>query len=201
MKEEHIDHIVGEFKDYKGEFHKFVIVALSQNLPNKVNDVAECLVEKYQDSHVSYEIETYVEDYGIWDYIGTVVKTVSLGISICNPTDEFDEEIGIKKALSRARKNSATLYSSNKGAINTPVVKALLQQEAKYLEENPGQFIKGYNESRDKYLLNKAMMEEYETFSSFEQEVISAIDENPKFMNKIEKYLKWLWNQRKGCQL
>lgn len=196
---EHIEFITDSFTDYAGKVHHFVIAALSQNLPSRSGQLKYNLTCN-ENLSVSHEVSVYIEDYGTEDYIGTVTKIVRLGVSICNPVDTFDEKVGTLKAIARARNASPTLYSSNLGAINTGVVKALLEQEAKYLKNNPEKFIKGYIDMRDRYFTHQKMEAIKKDFSEIENQVVENLQNNPKFLDKVMQYLKWLNRQNEGCQ-
>lgn len=72
-------------------------------------------------------------------------KVLKLGYAICNPNDEFNEELGMKIAEGRARKNKEyALFATKSGYINTDTVAALLKREAEFFKQNPETYIKGY---------------------------------------------------------
>lgn len=198
---EHVEFITDSFTDYAGKVHHFVIAALSQNLPDNVRDI-EDNPSGYDDAGVTYEVGEYIEDYGTENYIGTVSKVLRLGISICNPTDTFKEEVGARKAIARAHNAKPSLYASNPGVINTGVVKALLEQEAQYLKNNPENFIPGYLEMRDRYLTRQKMETMKGGFTELENQVVESLEKDPKFLDNAMKYLEWMRRQRKGtgCQ-
>lgn len=196
---EHVEFITDSFTDYAGKVHQFVIAALSQNLPTRSglldnNPVCD------DNASVVHEVGIYVEDFGTEDYLGTVVKVVRLGVSICNPTDTFDEKVGALKAIARAREAEPVLYAANPGVINTKVVKALLEQEAEYLKHTPENFIPGYADMRDRYLTRKEMESMKDNFSDIENKVVEGLQSNPRFLDNAMKYLDWLHKQNHGCQ-
>ena len=81
------------------------------------------------------------------------LKRLRIGISIQNEADVYNPSIGKIIAEGKARKKSCgIIISSNIGMINTKVVNALLEQESEYFKENPGKYIAGYNNARDKHL-------------------------------------------------
>lgn len=83
-------------------------------------------------------------------------KVLSIGVSVCRPNDAYNKELGIKIATGKARKyRDHALYTTDKGLINGTMVKALLEQEAKYFENNPGRYLAGYNSDMKKYLAKK----------------------------------------------
>lgn len=196
---EHIEIITDSFVDYAGKTHYFVIAALSQNLPTRSGQLENNPVCE-DNTPVIHEVGVYVQDFGTEEYIGEVTKVLRLGISICNPTDEFDEKVGAFKAVARARKATPTLFAKNRGVINTKVVKALLEQEAEYLKANPESFIEGYAEMKERYLTGKKMEAMKEEFSEIEKTVVEELHRDPHFLDNAYQYLDWLNNQEKGCQ-
>lgn len=125
MKKERIEYLVDSFVDANGDERHFVVAAISEVF----TDVDE---------------PTYVTDIDGYE-IQEVVKGLKLGFAICNPTDKFDEKLGITIAVGRARKNAEyALVASEMGYINTQLVRAFLQQEAEYLKHNPEYKIAGY---------------------------------------------------------
>lgn len=195
---EHVEFITDSFVDYAGKEHHFVIAALSENLPSRSGQLED---NPISDDHtpVTHEVGVYVEGYGTEDYLGTVCKVLRLGISICNPTDEFDEKVGALKAIARSHTATPVLYAANPGVINSGVVKALLEQEARYLKDNPEMFIKGYAEMRDRYLTRQKMEAMKEGFSEVESKVVEGLQGNPHFLDNAMKYLDWWHKQKKGC--
>lgn len=125
MKKERIEYLVDSFVDVNGDERHFVVAAVS---------------EVFTDD----DEPTYVTDFDR-DDIQEVVKGLKLGFAICNPTDKFDEKLGITIAVGRARKNAEyALLASEMGYINTQLVRAFLQQEAEYFKHNPEYKIAGY---------------------------------------------------------
>ena len=196
---ERVEIITDSFTDYVDKVHHFVIVALSQTLPTYEGELETSYTRNSQ-NRVSYEVNEYVDDYGNTEYFGQVVKVLRLGISICNPTDAFNEEVGIRKAIARARNSEPVLYASNLGIINTRVVKAVLEQEAEYLKNNPENFISGYADMRDRYLTRQKMETMKNEFSELENKVVEGLQKDPKFLDNAMSYLEWEQRQQKGCQ-
>ena len=195
---EHVEVINDSFVDYAGKTHYFTIAAVSSLLPCNGKELG---MDSLEDNTVTHEVAIYVEDYGTDDYLCNVTKALRLGISMCNPTDKFDEKVGALKAIARARENEPSLLSVDPGTINTKVVRALLEQEAEYLKHNPENFIEGYADMKASYEKRKEMEAMAENFSETEKAVVAGIQENPKFLDNAFEYLGWLKNQKKGkCQ-
>ena len=140
------------FIDYKGKEHHFVICAYSKLLPRTFKEAEGIEFDADKDDRVETFAVSYADSYGCLDNYDKVVKSVSIGVSICNPEDEFNYVIGCKKAQARAKNSNATLYATKSGMINTTMVTGLLTQEAEYLKNNPDVYIKGYEESKRAYL-------------------------------------------------
>lgn len=125
MKKERIEYLVDNFVDANGDERHFVVAAVSEMFDGE-SDPA------------------YVTDLDGFD-MQDVVKGLKLGFAICNPTDKFDEKLGITIAVGRARKNAEyALLASEPGYINTKLVRAFLEQEAEYFKHNPEYKIAGY---------------------------------------------------------
>ena len=140
------------FVDYKGKEHHFVICAYSKLLPRTFKEAEGIEFDADKDDRVETFAVSYADTYGCLDNYDKVVKSVSIGVSICNPEDEFNYVVGCKKAQARAKNSNATLYATKSGMINTTMVTGLLTQEAEYLKNNPDVYIKGYEESKRDYL-------------------------------------------------
>lgn len=129
MKKEHIAYLVDSFVDANGDERHFVVAAVSEVFTD--------------DDEPSYVADLYGNE------ICEVVKGLKIGFSICNPTDTFNEEMGITIAVGRARKNAEyALVASSHGYINTKTVQAFLEQEAEYFKHNPEYLIKGYKHKK-----------------------------------------------------
>lgn len=125
MKKERIEYLVDSFVDANGDERHFVVAAVSEMFDNEGEPA-------------------YVTDLDGFD-MQDVVKGLKLGFSICNPTDEFNEKLGVTIAVGRARKNAEyALLASEPGYINTKLVRAFLEQEAEYFKHNPEYKIAGY---------------------------------------------------------
>ena len=123
-----VEFIVDSFVDYTGIERKFIMAAVS----------------------ISYGPDVYIEENG--KPIGNDQKVLSIGVSVCRPTDEFDEALGKRIAEGKATKyRDHALYAVDAGLINDKMVKALLEQEAEYFKSNPGRYLAGYDKDAQKY--------------------------------------------------
>lgn len=118
-----VEYIVDSFVDYAGKERKFVMAAVSMR-----NEY--CIDIK--------------EDEG--------TKILSIGVSVCRPSDKFNEALGKRIAEGKAIKyRDHALYAVDAGLINDKMVKALLEQEAEYFKVNPGRYLAGYDKDAQKY--------------------------------------------------
>ena len=113
------------------------------------------------------------------------------GVSICCPSDEFNKEYGEKVAYNRALNSEPIMFSA---VPFTPgMLEAIAQGRAKYVEEHPENFIKGYLEQKQKFInkINKDI-------------ITKAIPEDElKVIDKIlssKEYLEIFNNYAKMCQ-
>lgn len=145
MKKEMIETRVGEFTDFTGAKRKYVIAAVSEVIEGDTYVMSDDDIEDMVSDAMEYEeCDLYVQDQ--------VVKKLSVGFSICNAGDEFNEKIGTTIAIGKARKKPHNvIYATSLGIINTTVVNAILTQEMNHFENAPGTVITGYNDAMKKY--------------------------------------------------
>ena len=129
MRKERVETLVESFIDENDDLRYFVIAAVSVVLDK--DDEPAYLINEYDDT------------------VGEVVKGIKLGWAICNPEDKFDEALGKKIAIGRARKNSEyALFATELGFINSKMVQAFLEQEADYFKANPESHIAAYKRKK-----------------------------------------------------
>lgn len=179
---QYVEVIKDSFVDYAGRTHQFVIAAVCDSFENEHSDALMVM----QPVGTAFDVVGYVE------------KGIRLGVSICNPEDEFNEKVGTLKAIARAKNSGVAIYASDRGYVNTTLVRALLQQEAEHLKSNPDMYIAGYNDSKARFLKRKSMEELKENFSEVEKIVVDGIKKDPKFLDNVNTYLSWLKNQEQG---
>ena len=178
------------FVDYKGKEHDFVICAYSKLLPRTFKEAEGIEFDVDKDDRVETYAVSYAESYGCLDNYDTVVKSVSIGVSICNPEDEFNYVVGCKKAQARAKNSNATLYATKSGMINTTMVTGLLTQEAEYLKNNPDAYIKGYEESKRAYLEKQKKADIFTALPEQAKETINYLRNCSKQLaNNIMKFV------------
>jgi len=192
----HIQHLHDSFVDYKGKTHYLTLVAISEELPIKNCELKNPVEEYNPDNAVTYDVCEYLDNFGCLNYIGEVTKGLKIGISVCNPLDKFDPEIGLKRATAKAKQSNYVLFVTDKGLINTALVTALLHQEAEFIKNNPNKIIKGYNEAMKKYQKQQEEISKMKTFkknlSENERIAVKVAKENPGFLHKLMSYVEWL---------
>lgn len=178
------------FVDYKGKEHHFVICAYSKLLPRTFKEAEGIEFDTDKDDRVETFAVSYADTYGCLDNYDKVVKSVSIGVSICNPEDEFNYVVGCKKAQARAKNSNATLYATKSGMINTTMVTGLLTQEAEYLKNNPDAYIKGYEESRRAYLEKQKKADIFTALPAQAKDTINYLRNCSKqLVNNIMKFV------------
>ena len=142
MKKDIVMYKNGSFVDFQGVERQFVVCALSTS--NFNNDDQQVCLSVYDESILLGE--------------HVLPRAVFIGISVCNPSDKWDEEKGKFVAYHKAAgfkaiapEKSAALFATRAGMINEAVVQALLDREVEHLKEDPGYVIKGYNQMKAKY--------------------------------------------------
>jgi len=142
----------GSFVDFQGVTRQFVVCALSTS----------------QFNNEEHEVDlTVYGSEGILEGETSLPRAVFIGISVCNPIDEWDENKGRMIAEAKARgfkydapEKSAALFATRAGMISEILVQALLDREVEHIKEDPEYVIKGYNQMKKRWE-EKQEMEKY----------------------------------------
>lgn len=203
------DYTTGYFIDFKGLKHYITICAMSRELPDaeeldkkysslesiKANsmstDTIAAAQDKIDDLPSAYEVDTWHPGIGT-DWKCNIVKCLSLGVTVCNPEDEYNEEYGKIRAQALAKSNTPIIWSTKKGCINTPMVRSLLQQELDYLIANPDQIIKGYSDCKKRWGAKQKAHLNYSNLQGEEKTVAKFIKDNPKRTKELAELIKSL---------
>ena len=148
MKKEIFEFRVGEFTDYAGETRKFIFAAVSEILPNAGED------NEGNELDVNYDVVEFISgEKGLdCNFEDHVVKKLSIGVSVQNAKDKFDEDLGITIAIGKAKKRPVgVFYCTTTGLISAAMVGAVLDNEVKHFKTNPGMYIAGYDKAAAKW--------------------------------------------------
>lgn len=166
MKQIVTEYLIDSFVDFKGNEHKIVACALSRSPEEEYG----ChLTVGFVDG--DFYMDTCNPNYG------RIYRIVSVGISICHPTDTFDEKKGKANAYRKALNDPkcSTIYTKNKGVANKALMEAFLKQEVDFLKENPERIIKGYNQMKANFDKKQALKTKVENLSDDEKLVIKLV--------------------------
>lgn len=171
MTQNVVEYLIDSFIDFKGQEHKIVACALSQ------------VPEPYDDYYVLSigRLNTMTNEMDYDSGFTEICRKVSIGISICHPTDKFNEETGKTKAYNKALHDPkcSTIYTSSRGVISKALVQTLLKQEIEFLKENPDRIIKGYSQEKAKFDKKQTLKNKIKNLSTKERLVIDlATKEN-----------------------
>jgi hypothetical protein len=119
-------------------------------------------------------------------------KSFGIGFSICNPADEFNEEIGkqiaINKALNKENKLAATVNCN--GFLTPKIIDALIEQEIAYFKNKPSAHIPGYFEMKEKYEKEEERANKLDTLLRNHGEVVrNVLNFNPEEKELLIKLL------------
>ncbi len=135
--------IEGTFIDYKGDEREYTICALS------------CPIEEGDDNASDAE-----------------VKQLRLGIAVRRDGDEYVRGIGMTEAERKAKENPFTILRADTcGVINSTMVRAVLEQEAEFFENNPGKYLAAYRADAERYYFELELEEKRQSLSPRMKEV------------------------------
>jgi hypothetical protein len=163
MKKEFAQYVISQFTDFAGKIHHFTLCALSQS-PEK--EVSVAVLDDCDEIDYDYEISP-------------VIRAVSLGIAVCNPEDEYNEEKGKLEAYKRAKfAVNPCIYSTEKGAITADLVNTFLKTKCEYIINNPEVIIKGYNDAKKRFFDREELKEFEDHMSDEDKTLVNAIKKN-----------------------
>lgn len=157
MNEEKVVYEYGSFIDFKGEEHFIIACALSRSVR--------------RDSESLGVIDCYS------DFVCDINRVISVGVSICNPADTQNVNLGEKIAKNKAmHENAPTLYTECCGIATDQLLETLARQELEYVEQNPNKFIKGYNDAWKRWEKRKTTREALSKLTTEEKQMIELIN-------------------------
>lgn len=183
MKQDIEVYLVDSFVDFAGKEHKFVAVALSESPVVGTHTLKIGWVDQ-NDNYDCYS--TLNQD---------VYRMVTIGIAICNPDDEFNEEKGKRIARNKAAnlENLPRLYAPAKGIITKELVDTFLKQQVQFFKENPGTLMAGYDDAKKDYEEIQEAITAIDNFTDDEKKVFNlAINDFDfsKYANLAKLYVR-----------
>ena len=141
MKQDVATYLMDSFIDFAGKEHKIIACALSQTPETSNYALRVGWVNKQGEMDIDQPL------------CHDVFRMVTIGIAICNPSDNFDEETGRRIAFNKAANIEylPRIYVPGPGIITKELVIAFLEQQVQFVKENPERVIKGYNQSKLEY--------------------------------------------------
>lgn len=183
MKQDIVEYVVDSFIDFNGSEHKIVACALSQ-AAEKCEDGYKLSVGWANEDNG----DICVDDPDFFD----ICRVVSVGISVCHPTDTFDLELGKKNAYNKALHDPkcSTIYTRDRGVAGKHLVKAFMEQEISYLKENPERYIKGYNKMKERFDNKEAIKSEIANLNEASRDAIRLAMDHGVDLTKCAKLIK-----------
>lgn len=174
MRKEIVSYAYGSFNDFKGNMHRIIVCSISN--------------KKCESYAVDYNEENDEEEYI------NLAKSLSIGVAICNPLDDYDEPKGEMMAYGRAKsQDSIKMYATKAGMFNTQTVTAIMNNYLDYIKRDPGSIIKGYDESKKKYQEKIDLLDDIRRMSDEDKVKMSILanstNESIEYAKKVAKLL------------
>lgn len=166
MKKEIASYKLGQFVDFKGV--ERLVVACAVSMPVKEGLTATWNIPGVEDS---FEI----------------VRSISVGIAVYNPEDEFDLTFGKEQAYKKALAGEPCWFISKGGVITKECIDALLTEKINHFAKNPEIVIKNYNVNKAKYEQIQREKEYIQTASPEEQAVLTLISKGVDVQGVLDK--------------
>ena len=166
MKKEIASYKLGQFVDFKGV--ERLVVACAVSMPVKEGLTATWNIPGVEDS---FEI----------------VRSVSVGIAVYNPEDEFNLTFGKEQAYKRALAGEPCWFIGKGGVITKECIDALLTEKINHFSKNPEIVIKNYNANKAKYEKIQKEKEYIQTASPEEQAVLTLMSKGVDVQGVLDK--------------
>jgi hypothetical protein len=180
--------VKGTFIDYRGMERDFTMVAVTIPIKSWNSKVVVSLMEEMYQNQNNANNEEVETGYMYTDF-AEVRKMLSIGVAVrCNRDKDLGlgEYIAYGKAIrSASEPYGHVIFVTHTGMINTKMVQALLEQESEHFKKDPGAYIKGYNNDRDRY--NKTGKIAIAEMTEDEIQKMKAIEEIEKVNKATEK--------------
>lgn len=179
----------GSFKDFAGSTHKFVVCGvvyrhtdgLMLGIPVKATDI-----DTKEERMLLQPVKEYNND-------GHLNESLFLGVAICSPRDEYDEEIGkaIAKGKALKGKRAQRWMSSNlAGMFADNVIEAIVANEVEYVATHPEEFIAGYVKAAEKHSKTVYLQKEYAKLTDKEKELVQLTADRQVYLPAIYAFAK-----------
>lgn len=166
MKKEIASYKLGQFVDFKGV--ERLVVACAVSMPVKEGLTATWNIPGVEDS---FEI----------------VRSISVGIAVYNPEDEFNLTFGKEQAYKKALAGEPCWFISKGGVITKECIDALLIEKINHFSKNPEIVIKNYNVNKAKYEQIQREKEYIQTASPEEQAVLTLMSKGVDVQGVLDK--------------
>lgn len=176
MKQDIAIYKVDSFIDFAGKERKFVACALSESPLNDDLSLMVGWVDSYNHLQTNQSL------------CHNIYRIVTVGIAVCNPEDEFNEERGKSIARNKAAniESLPRLYTTAKGIITQEVVDTFLNQQIKFFKEHPESIIAGYKEAQDKHIMLENAKSEIANLNEDEKHVFDLAIKGFNFSKCID---------------
>lgn len=89
---------------------------------------------------------------------GTPTRSLSFGVSFCNPIDKHNNELGKKIAYGRSVSNgNSNVLLGRAGLLNIETAKYIFNNEVAHVKQYPEQYSTSYAKAKEKYEKAKAL--------------------------------------------
>ena len=166
MKKEIASYKLGQFVDFKGV--ERLVVACAVSMPVKEGLVATWDIPGAEDS---FEI----------------IRSVSVGIAVYNPEDEFNLTFGKEQAYKKALAGEPCWFIGKGGVITKECIDALLTEKINHFAKNPEMVIKDYNANKAKYEQIQKEKEYIQNASPEEQAVLTLMSKGVDVQGVLDK--------------
>lgn len=166
MKKEIATYKLGQFVDFKGV--ERLVVACAVSMPVKEGLTATWNIPGVEDS---FEI----------------VRSISVGIAVYNPEDEFNLTFGKEQAYKKALVGEPCWFIGKGGVITKECIDALLTEKINHFAKNPEIVIKNYNVNKAKYEQIQREKEYIQTTSPEEQAVLTLMSKGVDVQGVLDK--------------
>lgn len=166
MKKGIASYKLGQFVDFKGV--ERLVVACAVSMPVKEGLTATWNIPGVEDS---FEI----------------VRSISVGIAVYNPEDEFNLTFGKEQAYKKALAGDPCWFISKGGVVTKECIDALLTEKINHFTKNPEIVIKDYNANKAKYEEIQKEKEYIQNASPEEQAVLTLISKGVDVQGVLDK--------------